>query len=132
MKEPEAKEDLSPSQLISNQIAGLADWRGELLARLRELIHEAAPDISEEWKWDTAVWSQKGNVLAAAAFKDHIKLNFFKGAALHDPQGLFNAGLEAKATRAIDFSQADKIQEAALRDLIRAAVAQNLSVGKKK
>jgi len=132
MKEPEAKEDLSPSQLISNQIAGLADWRGELLARLRELIHEAAPDISEEWKWDTAVWSQKGNVLAAAAFKDHIKLNFFKGAALQDPQGLFNAGLEAKATRAIDFSQADKIQEAALRDLIRAAVAQNLSVGKKK
>ena len=132
MKEPEAKEDLSPSQLISNQIAGLADWRGERLARLRELIHEAAPDISEEWKWDTAVWSQKGNVLAAAAFKDHIKLNFFKGAALQDPQGLFNAGLEAKATRAIDFSQADKIQEAALRDLIRAAVAQNLSVGKKK
>lgn len=132
MKEPEAKDDLSPSQLISNQIAGLADWRGERLAHLRELIHEAAPDISEEWKWDTAVWSQKGNVLAAAAFKDHIKLNFFKGAALQDPQGLFNAGLEAKATRAIDFSQADKIKEAALRDLIRAAVAQNLSVGKKK
>jgi hypothetical protein len=122
----------SSSQLITNQIAGLADWRGPLLARLRELIHEAAPGITEEWKWDTAVWSQKGNVVAAAAFKDHVKLNFFKGASLTDPQGLFNAGLEAKATRAIDFSKGDKIQEAALKDLVCAAVALNLSLGKKK
>ena len=128
----EQESNLTPSQLITNQIAGLADWRGQLLARLRELIHEAAPDITEEWKWDTAVWSQKGNVVAAGAFKDHIKLNFFKGASLEDSQGLFNAGLDAKATRAIDFSQGDKIQEAALKDLIRTAISYNMSGGKKK
>jgi hypothetical protein len=127
-----SKESLTPSQLITNQITQLADWRGELLARLRKLIHEAAPDITEEWKWETAVWSQKGNVVAAGVFKDHIKLNFFKGASLEDPQGLFNAGLEAKASRAIDFSAGDEIPEAALKDLIRAAVAQNLSGGIKK
>jgi hypothetical protein len=121
---------LTPSQRISNQIAELADWRGQLLARLRALIHAAAPGITEEWKWETAVWSQKGNVVAGAAFKDHIKLNFFKGAALDDPHGLFNAGLEAKASRAIDFNETDEIPEAALMDLIRAAVAFNLSGGK--
>jgi hypothetical protein len=86
----------------------------------------------EEWKWDTAVWSQKGNVVAAAAFKDHIKLNFFKGASLDDPHGLFNAGLEAKASRAIDFSPDDQIDDAAILELIRAAVANNLAGGKKK
>ena len=126
-----SKEGLLPAQLITNQIAELADWRGQLLVRLRELIHEAAPDITEEWKWGTAVYSQKGNVVAAGAFKDHIKLNFFKGASLEDPQGLFNAGLEAKATRAIDFSEGGEIQEAALKDLIRAAVAHNMAGGKK-
>jgi len=131
MKEAASQDGMTASQLISNQIAGLAGWRGNMLARLRELIHEAAPGITEEWKWGTAVWSQKGNVVAAGAFKDHIKLNFFKGASLEDPQGLFNAGLDAKATRAIDFSEGDEIQEAALKDLIRAAVAYNLSGGKK-
>ncbi len=113
MKEAESGVGLTPSQLITNQIAGLADWRGQLLARLRQLIHEATPDITEEWKWDTAVWSHKGNVIAAGAFMDHVKLNFFKGASLDDPQGLFNAGLEAKATRAIDFSEGDDIAESA-------------------
>jgi hypothetical protein len=132
MKEPEPQSGLTASQLITNQIADLPDWRGLLLSRLRELIHTAAPDITEEWKWDTAVWSQKGNVVAAAAFKDHIKLNFFKGASLDDPRGLFNAGLEAKTSRAIDFSQVDQIDEAALVELIRAAVASNLAGGKKK
>jgi hypothetical protein len=127
-----SKDELAPAQLISNQIAELADWRGTLLARLRKLIHEAVPDIAEEWKWGTAVWSQKGNVVSAAAFKDHVKLNFFRGAALEDPQGLFNAGLEAKATRAIDFNEGDKIQEAALKDLIRAAAALNVAGSKKK
>jgi hypothetical protein len=126
-----SESDLSPSQRITNQIAELTDWRGDRLARLRELIHEAAPEIAEEWKWDTPVWSQKGNVVAAGIFKDHVKLNFFKGATLDDPAGLFNAGLEAKATRAIDFSQGDKIQETALQDLVRSAVALNLSGGKK-
>jgi len=132
MKEAASQAGLPPSQLITQQIAGLADWRGNLLARLRTLIHEAAPDIVEGWKWDTAVWSQNGDVVSAAAFKDHLKLNFFKGASLADPQGLFNAGLEAKASRAIDFKAGDQIQEAALMGLIRTAVAYNLSRGKKK
>ena len=132
MKETLKPDGMTPSQLISNQIAELGDWRGQVLARLRELIQETAPGITEEWKWGTAVWSQKGNVVAAAAFKDHIKLNFFKGASLPDPQGLFNAGLEAKATRAIDFSQGDEIKEAALKELIRSAVACNQTGGKQK
>jgi hypothetical protein len=131
MNEIDPKTSLSTSQLISNQIAGLPDWRGKLLARLREIIHEAAPDITEEWKWETAVWSQKGNVVAAGAFKDHVKLNFFKGASLNDPQGLFNSGLEAKTSRTIDFFEGDQIQEAALVELIRTAVAYNLTGGKK-
>ncbi len=126
------KDTPNPSQLITNQISELADWRGKMLARLRKLILEAAPDITEEWKWDTAVWSHKGNVVAAGAFKDHIKINFFKGASLKDPKGLFNSGLDAKATRAIDFSEGDNIDESALMDLVRAAVAYNMSGGKKK
>jgi hypothetical protein len=124
--------DLSPSQLITNQIAKLPDWRGELLARLRAVIHESDPDLTEEWKWETAVWSQKGNVVAAGVFKDHVKLNFFKGASLDDPHGLFNSGFEAKATRTINFNEGDKINEPALKDLIRSAVAYNLSGSKKK
>ena len=121
------KDETSPSQHISNYIAELSDWRGEMLARLRELVLEVASDITEEWKWDTPVWSQKGNLLAVAAFKDHVKLNFFKGASLDDPQGLFNAGLEAKTTRAIDLNEGDSIDESALKELIRAAVAYNTS-----
>jgi len=132
MNETGSKKDLTLSQRISDYIAGLGDWRGEMLARIRGLVHEAAPGITEEWKWDTPVWSQKGNVVAVGAFKDHVKLNFFKGASLEDPQGLFNAGLDAKATRAIDFNEGDQIDESALKDLIRAAVAHNMSGGKKK
>ncbi|MGD8404665.1 MAG: DUF1801 domain-containing protein [Anaerolineales bacterium] len=128
----DSEDDMSPSQHITNYIAGLSDWRGKMLARLRQLVLDAAPEISENWKWDTPVWSQKGNVVAVAAFKDYIKLNFFKGASLEDPQSLFNAGLEAKATRAIDLKEGDEINEAALKELIRAAVAFNVSGGKKK
>jgi hypothetical protein len=131
MKTTFSKDALTPSQLITKMIAGLADWRGQILAKLRELIHKAAPAITEEWKWDTAVWSQMGNVVSAGAFKDHIKLNFFKGASLKDPNKLFNAGLDANQTRSIDFFEGDKIQETFLKDLIRAAVAFNLSGGKK-
>jgi hypothetical protein len=120
------------SQLITNQIAELTDWRGKMLARLRKLILEAAPDITEEWKWDTAVWSHKELVCSAGVFKDHVKLNFFKGAFLKDPQGLFNAGLDAKTTRAIDFSEGDDIDASAVKELVRAAVAYTMSVGKKK
>jgi hypothetical protein len=118
---------MNASELIDKQIADLADWRGDLCARLRNLIHEADPGIVEEWKWNTAVWSHKGNVCAVGPFKDHVKLNFFKGASLPDPHGLFNAGLDAKATRAIDFYEGDSINESALKDLIRAAVAANTS-----
>ncbi len=132
MKKANSKDSLTASQLIAKQIAELADWRGKMLARLRELILGAAPDITEEWKWDTAVWSQKGLVCSAGVFKDHVKLNFFKGASLKDPKGLFNAGLEAKATRAIDFGEGDDIDASALKDLIRSAIAHNMSGGKKK
>ncbi len=132
MSKVTAKDSVTPSQHISNQIAGLPDWRGKLLARLRKLILDAAPGITEEWKWDTAVWSQNGLVCSAGPFKDHVKLNFFKGASLQDPQRFFNAGLEAKATRAIDFSEGDELDEPALRALVRAAVAQNMSGSKKR
>jgi hypothetical protein len=132
MKQADAKDSLTPSQLITNQIAELSDWRGKLLARLRKLILEAVPDIAEEWKWGTPVWSRNGLVCSAGAFKDHVKLNFFKGASLQDPKGLFNAGMEAKATRSIDFSEGSDVDESALKDLIRAAVVYNMSGGQKK
>jgi hypothetical protein len=114
---------MNPSDRITAYIDDLGDWRGKLLARLRAVIRAATPDLVEEWKWNTPVWSYQGNVLAIGAFQDHVKLNFFKGASLEDPRGLFNAGLEAKASRAIDLHQGDRLDEAALRDLIRAAVA---------
>ena len=121
---------MSASELIDQRIAELDDWRGSLLSRLRKIIHEAAPDIVEEWKWTTPVFSQSGNVVATGTFQDHVKLNFFKGASLEDPRRLFNAGLEAKSTRAIDLYEGDSIDEAALKDLIRAAVALNTTKGK--
>jgi hypothetical protein len=131
VKGPKSNEGTA-SQRITEYIAELNNWRGKMLAQIRELIQEAAPSINEEWKWGTPVWSQKGNVLAASAFKDHIKLNFFKGASLEDPKGLFNARLDAKASRAIDYFKGDKIDEAALQEFIRSAVAYNTSGVKKK
>ena len=116
---------MTPAQSITNLIAELADWRGAMIAQLRQLILDTDPAMVEEWKWGTPVWSHQGNVVAAGAFKDHVKLNFFKGAALEDPHGLFNAGLDAKATRAIDIRAGDTINEPALQELIRAAVALN-------
>lgn len=121
---------LTPSERISQYIAGLGDWRGELLARLRALVLDAAPELVEEWKWDTPVWAANGNVVAGGAFKNHVKLNFFKGASLADPHGLFNAGLDAKASRGIDFHEGDEVNETALRDLVRAAAALNLTARK--
>ena len=132
MKRADSNDGLTPSQLITNHIAELADWRGKELARLRKLILAADPAIVEEWKWGTPVWSHKGNVVAVGIFRDHVKINFFKGASLPDPHGLFNAGLEAKATRAIDLYEGDKINEPALKELLRAAAALNTSGGKKK
>jgi hypothetical protein len=127
MKKQPTKAAPTASQLITNQIAELNDWRGAMLAQLRKLIHEADPELTEEWKWNTAVWTRNGLICAAGAFKDHVKVNFFKGASLKDPKHLFNPGLEAKATRAIDFSEGANLNAAALKDLIRAAVAYNLS-----
>ena len=128
----DSKDNLTPSQHIDSHIRELGDWRGQLLARLRKLILEVAPELTEEWKWDTPVWAYKGNVVAGGVFKDHVKLNFFKGASLEDPNGLFNAGLDAKASRGIDFHEGENIDEARLKDLIRAAVAQNSAGSKKK
>jgi hypothetical protein len=125
-------EALTPAQLITNQIAGLPDWRGALLARLRAVVKDAAPSLSEEWKWESAVWTQKGNVVSTCAFKDHVKINFFKGASLADPAGLFNTGQAAKASRSIDFWEGDEVPEAALKDIVRAAVAFDLSGSKQK
>ena len=116
---------MDPSKLIDKQIADLTDWRGKMLAKLRKIIHDADPELTEDWKWGTAVWSHKGLVLAVGAFKETVKVNFFQGATLPDPNKLFNAGLEAKKTRAIDFHEGDKINEPALKDLVRAAVAHN-------
>jgi len=113
---------MTASEQIDNEISTLADWRGDLMAQIRTLIHEVEPTITEEWKWNTPVFTKKGMVCAIGAFKDHVKINFFKGASLPDPSGLFNAGLEAKATRAIDFREGDTVPDAELRELLAAAV----------
>jgi hypothetical protein len=114
---------MNPSERITSYIDSLADWRGPLLARLRRLISAAGPELLEEWKWSTPVWSGRGNVIALGAFQDHVKINFFKGASLADPKALFNAGLESKASRAIDVHEGDRLDESALEQLVRAAVA---------
>jgi len=118
-----------PSKLIDQQIAELTDWRGKTMAKLRKIVHDADPAITEEWKWNTAVYSHNGLVVAVGAFKRSVKMNFFQGASLPDPHRLFNAGLEAKKTRAIDFHEGE-INEPALKDLIQAAVAHNIAGSK--
>ena len=115
---------MGASEQITKHITALGDWRGQRVARLRELIRGAAPDLVEEWKWNTPVWSHRGNVVAVGAFQDHVKINFFTGASLHDPHCLFNAGLDAKASRAIDLREGDRLNETAFQNLVRAAVAQ--------
>lgn len=117
--------DPSPSELITAHIADLAGWRGERLAQLRALIHRAAPDITEEWKWGSPVYTRNGLVISTGSFKDHVKLNFFKGAQLAAHQDLFNNGLESKKSRAIDFFEGDPLDEPVLLEVIRAAVALN-------
>jgi hypothetical protein len=121
---------VDPSKQIDKLISDLSDWRGEVYSRLRKIVRDADPKISEEWKWGTAVWSHAGLVVAVGAFKGNVKMNFFQGASIPDPHRLFNAGLEAKKTRAIDFHEGDRIDEPALKSLIRAAVAYN-SAGQK-
>src|SRR5260221_8426065 len=117
---------MNPSERIDQQIAELADWRAQMVTRLRKLIPEADPDITEEWTWETAVWTHRRLVCAAGTFKETVKMNFSQGAFLEDPHTLFNAALEAKKTRAIDFREGDAIDESALKELIHAAVAHNI------
>ena len=117
----------SPSALIDARIKELGDWRGKTLARLRELIKEADPEVLEEWKWDVPVWSHDGLICTGETYKKAVKTTFAKGASLPDPAGLFNSSLEGNVRRAIDFHEGEKINEAALKALIRAAVALNKS-----
>ncbi len=116
---------MTPSEHIDTKIAGLNDWRGDLCKELRAIINAAVPDIEEGWKWDTAVWSKDGMVCALGAFKDHVKVNFFKGASLPDPHGLINNGFESKGHRAVDFKQGDKVNKPELTELIRSAANYN-------
>ena len=123
--------EMTPSQHIDNFIEELGDWRGKMIASFRKMVLKAAPELTEDWKWGVPVWAFKGNVVASGVFKDHVKLNFFKGASLKDPKKLFNAGLDAKATRAIDIAEDSEVDEKALRELVLEAVAYN-AAGKKK
>jgi hypothetical protein len=124
----EGKRGDSPSQLIDARIRELSDWRGETLARIRTLIKQADPDVVEEWKWrGVPVWEHGGIICTGETYKNVVKMTFAKGAALADPSGLFNSSLEGNARRAIDFHAGDKIDEKALKALIRAAVALNMS-----
>lgn len=126
-----ASKPAAASQQITRYIAGTKDWRGERLAQLRKLIQSAAPELVEDWKWGVPVWTHDGLVCSVGAFNGYVKLNFFFGALVKDPKKLFNNGLNSKAMRAIDFQEGDKIEEAAIKELIRAAAALNQG-GKKK
>jgi hypothetical protein len=131
MKKPDAKKG-SATQLISQRIAELGDWRGKTLRTMRELIKRADPDVVEEWKWmGTPVWSHDGIICTGESYKDKIKLTFAKGASLKDPAGLFNASLDGNMRRAIDIHEGEEIDASAFTALVRQAVALN-SVGKNK
>ncbi len=117
----------SPSQLITERIAELGDWRGKMLARVRKLIKEADPKIVEEWKWrGVPVWSDGGIICTGESYKTCVKLTFLKGASIKDPKRIFNSSLDGNARRAIDLHEGDKINEAAFKEIIRAAVALNV------
>ena len=123
---------MTASKQIDKQIAGITGWRGQTMAQLRNVISDADLKLTEEFKWNTAVWSANGNVCALGAFKDHVKINFFKGAFLPDPHHLFNSGFEAKASRAIDIHEGDAVNGSHLKALVRAAVAHNIASKKNK
>jgi hypothetical protein len=130
-KKTETIQAKSPSQLISERIAELGDWRGETLAHVRKLIKEADPEIIEEWKWrGVPVWSDSGIVCTGESYKSVVKLTFMKGASIKDPEGIFNSSLDGNARRAIDLHEGEKLNELAFKELIRAAV--NLNSKKKK
>jgi hypothetical protein len=127
-----ANNKMNASKLIDKRTKELGDWRGKTLSKVRGIIKEADPDIVEEWKWvkptnpGTPVWSHNGGICTGETYKNVVKLTFFKGAALNDPSGLFNSSLDGKVRRAIDIKENDKINENALKNLIREAVALNL------
>src|SRR4051794_10803376 len=126
-----ASNETNASELIDGRVRELRDWRGETLGKVRGIIKEADPDVVEEWKWakatspGTPVWSHNGGICTGETYKNVVKLTFFKGASLNDPSGLFNSSLEGKVRRAIDIKEDDAIDEGALKDLIREAVALN-------
>jgi hypothetical protein len=132
-----ANDRTNASKQIEERIKELGDWRGKTLGKVRGIIKEADPDIVEEWKWvkptnpGTPVWSHNGGICTGETYKNVVKLTFFKGAALNDPSGLFNSSLEGKVRRAIDIKEDDKINEGALKNLIREAVALNLKSKKR-
>ena len=127
-KESGSQRGPSPSRLIDERIKELGDWRGKMLSQIRGLIKQADPEVVEEWKWrGVPVWSHDGLICTGETYKNHVKMTFAKGAALEDPSGLFNTGLEGNTRRAIDFHEGDKIDEEGLKALIRAAVRLNTS-----
>jgi hypothetical protein len=133
LKKSESKESPSPSKLIDQRIKELGDWRGEMLGKLRALVKEADPDVVETWKWrGVPVWEHDGIICTGETYKAVVKMTFAKGAALKDPAKLFNSSLEGNTRRAIDFAEGAKINAAALKALIRAAVALNTSKAKPK
>ncbi|HEX5092975.1 MAG TPA: DUF1801 domain-containing protein [Burkholderiales bacterium] len=125
MKKTAPRHAASPARLIDARIRELGDWRGRLLARLRALILQADPGIVEEWKWSVPVWSRGGILCTGETYQSVVKMTFPKGASLEDPAGLFNSSLEGNVRRAIDFREGDKVNERALKALIRAAVRAN-------
>ena len=126
MKKSESQKSKSPSQQIDARIKELGDWRGTMLSRLRTLVKEADPEVVEEWKWrGVPVWSHDGLICTGETYKNVVKMTFAKGAALKDPSGLFNSSLDGNTRRAIDFHEGEKIDEKALKTLIRAAVTLN-------
>jgi hypothetical protein len=128
MKKSRSEKGKSPSQLIDARIKELGDWRGEMLGQIRSLVKEADPDVVEEWKWrGVPVWEHDGIISTGETYKSVVKMTFAKGAALKDQAGLFNSSLEGNTRRAIDFREGEKIDEKALKDLVRAAVALNKS-----
>jgi hypothetical protein len=128
MKKTESSGGQSPSELIDARIEELGDWRGDMLARVRALIKEVDPEIVEEWKWrGTPVWEHDGQICTGETYKKVVKLTFAKGASLDDPAGLFNSSLDGNVRRAIDIQEDDELDEPALKDLVRAAIALNES-----
>ena len=127
MRKSGSQNGKSPARMIDERIKELGDWRGKMLARLRTLIKQADPEVVEEWKWAVPVWSHDGLICTGETYKNVVKMTFAKGAALKDPSHLFNSSLDGNTRRAIDFHEGEKIDEEALKTLVRAAVTLNKS-----